>query len=538
MKSYTKRLAEITERSQQMKNALMVPVVDDDTGEFITNSKLRSDRLSEVTGDSIFEMAGKQGPMIQATASNALRSYCTQRGVAPTDEMLASAHMAIDNALAITNGNSKEAGGMLFEAAAISTTEGILMRDRMVALILPTMLRAITADIVTHIPGTFGQSEIFKIHRIAGSTFGDLTKGDRIDYGYQGQYSSMDILKLAGTGDGTDTGSSDEFDWDSNTEIYSGDSVAANVWPMKKKSIRILHDRNVVAKDDGSGNIHGAFLVSGSTVTVTGTVDYDNGTIHPVFSAAPANAIQIHSMFDVNIEKAPSLIPLVDHEMESEVLYPHEAAIAGDVTLQALWAMRKEYNLNQENMSMTALRDILAADKDRKRLRDMYFFMKDERSWDMTIPTGLPLQDHYETIRQVLLTIDSVLMQRTGISGLKGLVADAKSCVVFRSLKAPFFTPAIGYNRVPQPHYVGKLFGMWDLYEDPYGTDYTSLAFARGARHGEAGYVAGDAVPALSFKHSMQRDLQYKNTLWELAYRDLSPFDGRDWFIKFSITAS
>jgi hypothetical protein len=178
----------------------------------------------------------------------------------------------------------------------------------------------------------------------------------------------------------------------------------------------------------------------------------------------------------------------------------------------------------------------LAADKDRKRLNDMYFFMKDERSWSYAVPDGQYFQEHYETLRQTLLTIDSVLMNRTGTSGLVGLVADSYSSVIFRSLKAPFFTPAPGYVRKPQPHYVGRLFGMWDLYEDPQGDSYTSLCYGKGPNHGESGYVAGDAVPALSFKHTIQTDLNYKSTLWELAYRDLNPFDGREYFMKLEMT--
>jgi len=208
-------------------------------------------------------------------------------------------------------------------------------------------------------------------------------------------------------------------------------------------------------------------------------------------------------MFDVNIEKDPTLIPTVDHEMDSRVLYPHESAIAAGVTLQALWALRREYNLNADSMAMTALRNILAADKDRKRLNDMYFFMKDERSWSYAVPDGVYFQEYYETLKQTLLTIDSVLMNRTGVSGLVGIVADSLSSVLFRTMREPNFVAAPGYVRRPQPHFVGRLFGMWDLYEDPQGTSYTSLCYAKGANHGEAGYVAGDAVPALTFKHSI-----------------------------------
>jgi hypothetical protein len=530
METYQDRMKKITENGQHMRAALLEPVVDLDSGGFIADKKARAERLEQVTPHTIFEQAGKGAAMIQATASNAVRKYCEERGMAPSNELLASAYQAIENVLSLSGGGEKQVGSLLFESAQMSSTEGIIMRDRLVSLILPIMLMSITSNIVTHIPAGFNQSEIFKIWRTAGSTFGDLTKGERIEYDFSGQYSSMDVRKLAGTGNE----SKDEFEWDSNTVIYSGSG--ASVWPMKKKSVRILHDRNIVAKDDGAGNLSGTFVVGSTTITVTGAVNYDTGNINPVFSTAPANGIEIHVMFDVNIEKDPTLIPTVDHEMDSRVLYPHESAIAAGVTLQALWALRREYNLNADSMAMTALRNILAADKDRKRLNDMYFFMKDERSWSYAVPDGVYFQEYYETLKQTLLTIDSVLMNRTGVSGLVGIVADSLSSVLFRTMREPNFVAAPGYVRRPQPHFVGRLFGMWDLYEDPQGTSYTSLCYAKGANHGEAGYVAGDAVPALTFKHSIQTDLNYKSTLWELAYRDLNPFDGREFFMKLEMT--
>jgi hypothetical protein len=534
METYQDRMKKITENGQHMRAALLEPVVDLDSGGFIADKKARAERLEQVTPHTIFEQAGKGAAMIQATASNAVRKYCEERGMAPSNELLASAYQAIENVLSLSGGGEKQVGSLLFESAQMSSTEGIIMRDRLVSLILPIMLMSITSNIVTHIPAGFNQSEIFKIWRTAGSTFGDLTKGERIEYDFSGQYSSMDVRKLAGTGNGSKTGSSDEFEWDSNTVIYSGSGTS--VWPMKKKSVRILHDRNIVAKDDGAGNLSGTFVVGSTTITVTGAVNYDTGNINPVFSTAPVNGIEIHVMFDVNIEKDPTLIPTVDHEMDSRVLYPHESAIAAGVTLQALWALRREYNLNADSMAMTALRNILAADKDRKRLNDMYFFMKDERSWSYAVPDGVYFQEYYETLKQTLLTIDSVLMNRTGVSGLVGIVADSLSSVLFRTMREPNFVAAPGYVRRPQPHFVGRLFGMWDLYEDPQGTSYTSLCYAKGANHGEAGYVAGDAVPALTFKHSIQTDLNYKSTLWELAYRDLNPFDGREFFMKLEMT--
>lgn len=529
---FEKRMQDITSRASAMRETLLEPVIDGTSGGFISDPTAMNERLEAAVKDTVYEGLGKAAPMVLAAHSRSLQRYCNVKGHAPSDELLAMSHQAIENALAVTSGDASgvRPEGWVMEAAEMSTTQGILIRDRMIALILPVNLQAITSEMVTFVPGNFNSSEMFKVHRIAGSTFGDLTKGDRIDYTYSGRYSVMDQRVEVGTGNGTKTGSSDEFKLDSYTKY-------GKVYPFKRKSIRILHDRDIVAMDNGSGSIFGSFKVGATTVNVTGTVDYTTGTVDPVFSTAPANGIKIDIGYDVDIEKDPTLIPRVDHEMESAILVPHESAISASVTLQALWGLRREYNLNADNMAMAAMRNLLAKDKDSKILRDLYYFAKGEMTWEYTVPEQLYFQEHFETMKQVLLNVDSTLTARTGITGLVGLVGDPKAVNLFKSMKDPHFVAASGYRKVAQPHYVGRVFGMWDLYEDPAKAAFECLAYGKGPDHGQAGYVAGDAIPALSFKHPTLTDLQYKSTLWELAYRDLQPFDGRDYFMNFKMVA-
>jgi len=533
---YDERVVDIAQRAEAMKSVLLEPVVDQATGEFIGSKKEQQEKLSVAAKGSIYESLGKGGAMVLATHSKSLQNYCNQAGM-PNDETLATAHKALENAVLITSGEANELTG-IFEAAGdeISSSDGILMRDRMVALILPVMLQSITTQMITSIPGDFNQSEMFKISKVAGSTFGDLTKGDVIDYDYNSRYSVMDQRWSAPDGNDTEVGgaastTANFFQFDSNT-------VFNKVYPIKQKSIKILHDHDIVAADNGSGSIFGTFLVGETIVNVTGTVDYTTGTVDPVFSVAVADGIEVDIGYDVDIEKDPTLIPRVDHVMASETLYPHESAISASTTLQALWGLRREYNMNADNMAMQAMRNLLSADKDRKILRDLYYFAKNATSWDMTVPAGTYFHEHYETIKQTLLNIDTMLVSQTGFSGLVGLVGDPKACAVFRSMKAPFFVPAPDYRKMAQPHYVGRLFGMWDLFEDPAGTEYSALCFAKGQSHGEAGYVAGDAIPALSFKHPTMTDLVYRSTLWELGYRDLNPFYGRKCFTTLNIIAT
>ena len=206
-----------------------------------------------------------------------------------------------------------------------------------------------------------------------------------------------------------------------------------------------------------------------------------------------------------------------------------------DSPLQSLWGVKRELNLNMEGITMTDLRNLLAAERDRKILKDMRFFAKGSKDWVYTKEDGLTLAEHYETLKQSLLEIDAAMMNRTGVAGLTGLVLDSNSASIVKYMPSPLFTPVAGYKRLAQPHYIGRLFNMWDAYEDPQGTTYTNLCYGKGNTVGEAGYVAGDCLPALPFKHPiLAGELKYQQTLWHLGYRDIHPYDGRNYFYELN----
>lgn len=512
---YTEMQADTARRAKEMAAAVIEPQFDG--GAIIADNSARKANLEAAVAGSIFEAAGKAAPMILGASANAVRSFIHQRGRAPSSEVLANAHMALQNLFEAAAG-SERSGAVFESASSMNTTEGIILRDHMAALVMPVMLQTITADMVTTCPANYDRSEIFKVIRVAGSTFGDFTKGDRIDDTFNGQYGTMDHRVLAGVGDGSKT----KF------------SLAVGM-PLKRSGgqhggyVRAYLDREEVGADNGKGQIFGQGLA-------TSGVNYETGDIEVNFTTAPPVGIEVHIAYDVNIEKAPHLIPTIEHEIQSWTIVPHEAAIRGEVSLQALFSARREYNIDLTSMTLSAMRNTLAADKDRKRLNDMWFFAKGVTEWSMQLTGSQYYHEHYETVRETLLQISTALLTANRRSGLVGLVAGKSACNLFRSLKEPHFRVAPGYREIPQPHYVGKLFGMWDLYCDPQAEEWDALCYARGSNHGEAGYVAADAITAVPLKHPVGTDLQYRDTLWELAYRELHPDNGRAWFTKLRIT--
>lgn len=513
--AYLKQKHERSKRASEIKAAIVE--CQRDGAAFMADSPDRNERLQQAVAGSVYESLGPRAPMVLAAHANAVRSYSEARGKLPSDEIFANVHHNLSNL--ILSSPDEGSNGRVFESVqAMNTTEGVILRDHFAALVMPVALTTITNEFVTTLPANTNRSEIFRIYRKAGTDFGGIAAGTILDESFNGQYGSMDQRKLVGTGDGT------EKDFTLNVGQ-----------PLKRSGsqfggyVKVYVDRDLVATDDGNGSILGGTLVGS-------TVNYDTGVITLTFAVAPATGIDIHVAYDLNIEKKPELIPYIEHEMQSWVLMPHESAIRGEVSLQAIYATQREYNIDLTSMTLSAMRNILSADKDRKRLNDMWFFSKGETEWNMTVPAGTIYQFHYETIRETLLQISTQLVTDNKRSGLTHIVAGKSATNLFRSLKDPHFKAAPGYRETPQPHYVGKLFGIWDLYCDPQASEWEALCIAKGNTYGDAGYVAADAISGVPLKHPAGTDLKFRDTLWELAYRDLHPDNGRAWFTKLIIT--
>jgi hypothetical protein len=416
------------------------------------------------------------------------------------------------------------------------------------------MLTQITSSIVSFIPGTFNQSEIFRVDRVAGSTFGDFSEGDVLDpKNFDGQYAEMDQRYAVNVGDGTNVGgaasdTANYFQFDANTTF-------GKVMPFKPKRCVIYYEGELVARDsNGDGNLHGNFTNrSDAAVTVTGTVNYSTGNVNPIFSVAPEAAdspdsgdaaAQIHIGFDIDIEKDPTLIPLVNHIMTSKVVYPHESALAGEVTLQAYWDLQREFNLDHRSMLMNTQVNVLASGKDRKILRDLYWIagFNETHEWVRSVPTGAAYTParHYEGIAQDLLEIDARIMKGTQISGLVGIVAPTQAATILMSIPSPGFKPAPGYQSQAQPHYAGRLFDRWDLWVDPHRSEnYKCLCYGKGTNPGLSAYNVGTCIAPITIRHPQGRDLRYSQTLWSLEYRDQNPFpDAKEYLVELEMTSS
>lgn len=510
---------------------------DPTTNVFIDDDGERISAIQAAIGkDAMFESIPMESAVTVVTAAqSAIADYERTYGELPRDEVLASAYQTMGNMLML-EGRSEQGtmGQMMLESIgqSMSESDGIDVNARMVGLVLPVLLNTATLDAVTMIPAHANETEIFKVYRRAGASFGDYVKGQEINAASVGQYSQMKqrySFTDAMQPDGTRT-----------THTFSTKTDLANTdfeIPFNKKSVSLWVNRKRVCRDEGKATMTGNFMVGDTSFIVNCTVDHTNGSVVVTPTQTLPAGVELHLEFEVDIESKPELIPTIDHDMDSVILYPSQNAIAADATIQAMFTMQREYTIDLKSTQMSHMRNVLAAEKSIRHLRDMNFVCTREETFNLYVPEGEDWKLHREKIREMLLGISRKILASTQVVGLTGIYAGSNASNTLKSLGAPHFVAPANYRQTNDIHYAGKLFNLWKVFEAPVVIpEDEMLCYGRGANHSEAGYVAGDAIAATMYTHPIGANLRLRNTLYELSYGEVHPYDGENYFYRVRFT--
>lgn len=494
---------------------------------------LRNTRLNSAIKGSFLDNANEEGFVIAATAANSVVSYASVHDSLPDDETKAASIGTMRNMLGVDRSANNEFSQQIMDSATsnMSSQDGIIKRNHQVALVIPVALMQATNPYVTYIPPEHDRSEIFVIHRKAGSTFGELHRGDIIDETFNQQYSTMDQLYEIGEGDGS-------------KKIFpfkiSELSINKAEMPIRKGYVRVYHDLDLAGKDDPeNGLVSGVLEVNGVMITVgsNNSINYDTGEGEIAFSVAPEIGVPINLSVDIDIEKAPQLIPLIEHGMSTYVVRPHEGAITVSESIQSVFAAKREFGLELRGMQLTAARNSLAAEKDRKRLRMMWMFAKIHQDWPRLAKSALSRPQHYEGLKEFFGKLSTAMMQRNKKSGIKAIFLGLSALNIVKA--APGFKLRSNYQEIPQPHFVGHFNGI-AVHADPSASPWKGLAIAKGSSYGDSGFIAADAISAIQYQHAILnpssgqgKGMQHSDTLYELSYRDIHPYRGREYFATF-----
>ena len=301
--------------------------------------------------------------------------------------------------------------------------------------------------------------------------------------------------------------------------------------------------------DNGSGTLLHTFTnAAGKQITITGSLNYTNGQIDLSFSDAPDEGTEISIEAEINIEAAPELIPLINHEMAKYTLFPSQYVIAAEHTVQAAYEAQREFGIDLGSLQFRTLKDYLAHEQDMLRLRIMVWRTLHTDAFDIALPNNQDFNVWATIIKGKFQTVFRDIIERVKSSGAQGMFAGADAASFFKQLPPTFFQPAEDYSQTPYVHYIGTLWNNVKVFEVPVGVcenmakegiDFTSmdvLCYVRDENPGKAGFVTGDAVPAVPFQHPTSTALVNRTTLWGSAVNDMHPRNGADYFTKVTLT--
>lgn len=533
--NFNKRIEAIHLGAQAMRNLCIESQFDSQTGMFLTDDNSRGAAiLSAIANEPMFESVSQETAVsIVSGMQSAVREYEKTYGHLPSDELMASAHATMRNMMTLEGAKRDgSTGAMMLESIgqSLSTSEGVEIRAKMVGLVLPVLLETATLDAVTMIPAGANEVEIFKVYRRTGSNFGDFAAGTEIDQATVGQYSSM-RQRYKFVDEQQPDGTKTTHVFDSKTDLKHTKFEI----PFTKTSVSLFINHKRVARDLDS---NGSQIMTGTHngMVINCQIDHAKGkvTVTPT-SALPSGTV-LHIEFEVDIERRPDLIPTIDHDMDSRILRPRQNAIAADATIQAMFTMQREFGQDLKSLQMSHMRNTLASEKATRHLVDMDFACTREETFNIYVAAGEDWRLHRERLNEVLLNVSTKILQATRTTGMTGIFAGTGASTILKSLGAPYFVAPANYQQKNAIHYAGKLFGMWKVFECPVviGTN-DMLCYGRGSSHSEAGYVAGDAIAATMYTHPIGKGLVASNTLYELAYGEIHPFDGEDYFYRVKL---
>ncbi|EKR4921305.1 hypothetical protein P8H80_004234 [Escherichia coli] len=568
---YMDQVADIRQRAARVLAFASIPQFKE--GAFIKDRKAWAKSVGEATHmDPLFESYGPIVSTIVGTAwASALADYANERGEMPRDELLAAAHKATENLL--LEGASKyknqsvqlllesaqkdlNENKFLFESADsanipdLTTSQGIMQLATFVAMILPVALGAQTSDACTFVPCEKDQNKIFEIVNIAGNSFGDLTAGQEIDMTTSGYYSQMARVRLFAA-DQQPKGTKQRLTF----KVEESEGVKA---PIRPKRTVLYINRKPTDPDTGNNVLLHSFVHvdkdtgEETSITLTCQINYDTGEIAVNPSNPFPEGYELGVGYELDVEKAPSLIPTINHKMKDYLIYPSFYALAAEHTLIAELEMRREFNFELSSLSYRSLRDYISHEIDMMRLSIMIWRCIHSCSYDVALPDSQLFESWSGLLRSKFNQISADMIDRTRTTGVTGMFAGSEASNFIKALPPTLFQPAPNYRQTPYVHFTGTLFGVYKVFEVPQpictsltknlqknGAEFKTnniLCYGRGDGIAQAGFIAGDAIPLIPLVHDTTPQLRNRTTMFGSALNVIHPRRGEDYFEMLELT--
>lgn len=538
------RMDEINQRAARV--AAFTVDIQKKNGVTITDpNELAQASLDAALRDPMFE--GVDPRFVKRVASawtSAMIEHQQRTGDLPSPDLLANAQYCCENLMLEAASDKHEGvGRAMFESAAadMRTSDGVLRLAQFVALILPVSLGAATSDACTFVPCDRDKANIYELLNVAGTEFGSFKVGDELHMQAAGMYSQLKRYYIF----------PEELQPDGAKKTFNFGikAVEGKDMAIRAGRTKLIINRRQSKADDGDGNLYfNDKDANGTAFAATCKVAYDKGTVAVTFTEAPAAGTELAIQLEINIEKAPELIPVINQSMREWQVSPSQYVVASEHTVMSASDASREFGLNMQSIQFTAMRNWLSHEQDMMRLRLMAFFCIEKYDFDVALPEAQQYESWVGLLRHRVNEMSTAMVNKTRKSGIRGGFAGGEAANFIKSLPPQYFSQDPNYVESPHVQYIGTLFGYIRIFEVPTavcdqfvkdGYDFNSnevIFYGRGNSIGEAGLITGDAVPAIPYIHETNPSLVNRTTMWGSALNEIHPRKGEAYFCKLELT--
>lgn len=197
--------------------------------------------------------------------------------------------------------------------------------------------------------------------------------------------------------------------------------------PVRPQFIKIRCG-NLVATDDDKGNLIGNGIY--------GTIDYVTGAVVLKLATKVAEETKIYADYAQNFELTE--LPSIQNKLNSKMIKATTFALQTDTSVLNAEVMNRRFGLDMKKRAQTILEEQILNEVTNDMLQKVVAGANEANvgltQFNMTIPTGVSQQAHYQSVNYAFNVMSNKLAMASGKGEMPAMLASPKVCAFLATL--------------------------------------------------------------------------------------------------------
>ena len=217
--------------------------------------------------------------------------------------------------------------------------------------------------------------------------------------------------------------------------------------PVRPNYVKVVCG-TVTGTDDGKGNIIG--------VGISGTVNYSTGAVAITFATAPAADKTLITNYSTNFELGA--LSDITTELDSKFVRANVYGLQTDTSVLSSFIMGKRFSFDMQARAVQILQEQILNEMTTELIKKIEAaaveYNLDETMFDLTVPTGVSQQAHFNAVDYTFGLIAQKMARRSGKGTLTVCLAGSDVCA--------FLTQNAKFKRIGEATAWATVYGVYD----------------------------------------------------------------------------